>query len=161
MPQSPQPAGPASLRRRDSSCTLRGSLSVMRASIPCSCETISMAVISETRSTIPSVSEKPMAKSSTSCGVAIITANVALPYVKETAVSSAIARVPSVVVSCVISERCTCAMASRAGMRHTIEKVGVIPQRRAERRRAGLRRFPPRIAAAIPSGHSTATPAPR
>ncbi len=79
MPHSPQPAGPARRRRRDWSCASRDVLSVIRASTPCSCGTTSIDVISEWLSMIPSVSEKPIAKSSMSPGVAIITAKVALP----------------------------------------------------------------------------------
>jgi hypothetical protein len=74
MPQSPHPVGPARCRRRASRPAARGSASHIRNSMPDSCSTISSRSISSMAEAIPSVRLKPRAKSSRSCGVAIITA---------------------------------------------------------------------------------------
>ena len=74
MPQSPQPVGPAMCRRRSFSAAARGSLSHIRSSMPAPASITSSRWISSGDVTMPSVRLKPSAKSSRSCGVAIITA---------------------------------------------------------------------------------------
>ena len=74
MPHSPHPVGPAILRRRVKNSAASGVLSQMRSSMPISSSTISTLSMASTEEITPSVRLKPMAKSSRSCGVAIITA---------------------------------------------------------------------------------------
>ena len=74
MPQSPQPTGPASLRRRAWNSWLALSFSLIWMSMPAPWSSTSIASISSGVSMMPSVSEKPSAKSSKSAGEAIITA---------------------------------------------------------------------------------------
>ncbi len=74
IPHSPQPVGPASIRRRPASAAARPGASHRRTSTPRSVSTVSMARTSSTEVMTPSVRLKPTAKSVRSDGVAIITA---------------------------------------------------------------------------------------
>lgn len=74
MPHRPQPTGPASLRRLASKRLLALSFSRIWISMPSPRSCTSIAAISSGEETMPSVSEKPSAKSSRSAGEAIITA---------------------------------------------------------------------------------------
>ena len=74
MPHSPQPVGPAIFLRRPRNSTASRALSQMRSSMPISSSTMSMESMASIEEITPSVRLKPTAKSSRSCGVAIITA---------------------------------------------------------------------------------------
>lgn len=74
MPHKPQPTGPASLRRRAWKRVLALSFSRIWMSMPAPRSSTSIASISAGSAMMPSVSEKPSAKSSKSAGLAIITA---------------------------------------------------------------------------------------
>ena len=74
MPHSPQPTGPASLRRLASKRVLAVSFSRIWMSMPAPRSSTSIDSISSGEAMMPSVSEKPSAKSSKSAGEAIITA---------------------------------------------------------------------------------------
>ncbi len=73
-PHSPHPVGPASERRRCSSRSMCSMPIHIRHSTPASAAMTSSSSTSSARATMPSLRLKPIAKSSRSAGVAIITA---------------------------------------------------------------------------------------
>ncbi len=71
----PAAVGPARRRRPRTSASPRAGASHMRSSTPCGWPTIACSTISSADPMIPSLREKPIAKSSRSAGVASITAS--------------------------------------------------------------------------------------